>query len=433
MSSRSPNMMTGQGVFAGGDMVPDERTVTVGIGHGKKAARHINGWLRGSPEDLAQERAGDLRQAEHLVLPDAPRTERPARRRPAAGDPEVVQSLDEDNGAVRGSGGLRDVLVRQPRRLPDNAVIARGEGEPLRDRPRLLGRMCVSECPSGAIEMVPEEIRTDPTPRRSTRCWRPAAGLHADRAHGPGGDLLRRDRVRGRPAGRLDRRAGRGSYRLRRSDDGAIFNHNVGPNSWKSHLFPASLKLWKAQRNGNGLQVEEEPAGQGAPYAFIGVRSCDMHAIAVQDKTFVEGPWAPTTRPAARAPSSSPSTAPRPAAPASASRWRPVPRPPSALTSRSPSCSTTTATASWSRSAASGAEVLQEVDTRPSADGDERAADRVLAETAASMGRSLDTTDTRDLLYRNREHPRWDEGRPLPDLRQLHPRLPDLLAAASRT
>ena len=72
----------------------------------------------------------------------------------------------------------------------------------------------------------------------------------------------------------------------------AIFNHNVGPNSWKSHLFPASLKLWKAQRNGNGLQVEEEPAGQGAPYAFIGVRSCDMHAIAVQDKTFVEGPWA---------------------------------------------------------------------------------------------------------------------------------------------
>ena len=56
-----------------------------------------------------------------------------------------------------------------------------------------------------------------------------------------------------------------------------------------------------------------------------------------------------------------------------------------------------------------GAEVLQEVDTRPSADGDERAADRVIAETAASMGRSLDTTDIRDLLYRNREHPRWDE------------------------
>ena len=45
-----PNMMTGhEGIFAGGDMVPDERTVTVGIGHGKKAARHIDGWLRGKP------------------------------------------------------------------------------------------------------------------------------------------------------------------------------------------------------------------------------------------------------------------------------------------------------------------------------------------------------------------------------------------------
>ena len=44
-----PNMMTGDpGIFAGGDMVPSERTVTVAVGHGKKAARHIDAWLRGS-------------------------------------------------------------------------------------------------------------------------------------------------------------------------------------------------------------------------------------------------------------------------------------------------------------------------------------------------------------------------------------------------
>ena len=43
----SPALMTGcPGVFAGGDMVPSERTVTVGVGHGKKAARHIDAWLR---------------------------------------------------------------------------------------------------------------------------------------------------------------------------------------------------------------------------------------------------------------------------------------------------------------------------------------------------------------------------------------------------
>ena len=42
-------MMTGHpGIFAGGDMVPSERTVTVAVGHGKKAARHIDAWLRGA-------------------------------------------------------------------------------------------------------------------------------------------------------------------------------------------------------------------------------------------------------------------------------------------------------------------------------------------------------------------------------------------------
>ena len=42
-------MMTGhRGIFAGGDMVPSERTVTVAVGHGKKAARHIDAWLRGA-------------------------------------------------------------------------------------------------------------------------------------------------------------------------------------------------------------------------------------------------------------------------------------------------------------------------------------------------------------------------------------------------
>ncbi len=66
----APNMMTGHaGIFAGGDMVPSERTVTVAVGHGKKAARHIDAWLRG--DDLragGKARAGELRQAQHLVL-----------------------------------------------------------------------------------------------------------------------------------------------------------------------------------------------------------------------------------------------------------------------------------------------------------------------------------------------------------------------------
>jgi ferredoxin len=56
-----------------------------------------------------------------------------------------------------------------------------------------------------------------------------------------------------------------------------------------------------------------------------------------------------------------------------------------------------------------GADVLAELPSRPAAPGDEEAADRVVEHTAAQMGRTLDTTDIRDMLYRNREHPRWDE------------------------
>ena len=81
----SPSLQTGcPGVFAGGDMVPSERTVTVGVGHGKKAARHIDAWLRSAEAvTRAEARSGELRQAAPLVL----RRQRPpgAARAPARG------------------------------------------------------------------------------------------------------------------------------------------------------------------------------------------------------------------------------------------------------------------------------------------------------------------------------------------------------------
>ena len=72
----SSSMMTGSpGLFAGGDMVPSERTVTIGVGHGKKAARHIDAWLRDSvPTSAPKHDIGDVRQAAPVVL---------RRRRPA--------------------------------------------------------------------------------------------------------------------------------------------------------------------------------------------------------------------------------------------------------------------------------------------------------------------------------------------------------------
>jgi NADPH-dependent glutamate synthase beta subunit-like oxidoreductase len=64
------NMMTGHpGIFAGGDMVPAERNVTVGIGHGKAAAKHIDAWLRGEQYvPPPKHEVASVRQPEHLVL-----------------------------------------------------------------------------------------------------------------------------------------------------------------------------------------------------------------------------------------------------------------------------------------------------------------------------------------------------------------------------
>ena len=75
------------------------------------------------------------------------------------------------------------------------------------------------------------------------------------------------------------------SYRLERRDDEARFGYAVGPHSWKQFLFPPKIRLWQAQRGADGFEIEEEPL-EDAPLALIGVRSCELHAIAIQDKVF---------------------------------------------------------------------------------------------------------------------------------------------------
>ena len=90
------------------------------------------------------------------------------------------------------------------------------------------------------------------------------------------------------PAGWTDVQDG-GSYRLARREDDALFGHNAGPNSWKSFLFPSELRIWTARKAGDGALDVAEDAAPPPRYAFIGARSCDLHAIAVQDRVFMEG------------------------------------------------------------------------------------------------------------------------------------------------
>jgi NADPH-dependent glutamate synthase beta subunit-like oxidoreductase len=162
----SRSMMTGSpGLFAGGDMVPAERTITVGIGHGKKAALNIDSWLRGATSPLGgkHETAGfDLL---HLwYFGDAARS-----RQPELPPDARVTSFDEIIGGLSG----RQAAFEARRCLscgncfecdgclgacPEDAVVKLGVGNRYRfDYDRCTGcGTCFEQCPVHAIEMVAE-------------------------------------------------------------------------------------------------------------------------------------------------------------------------------------------------------------------------------------------------------------------------------------
>ena len=164
-----PDMMSRHpGIFAGGDMVPAERTVTVAIGHGKKAARCIDAWLRGG--QFSRPPRHQLAAFDGLntwYYDDAPRSVQPqleSARRASTFD-EVVGGLDEGTALYEArrclSCGNCFACDNCYGVCPDNAVIKLGDpGEPYRidyDFCKGCG-ICAAECPCGAIEMQPEEI-----------------------------------------------------------------------------------------------------------------------------------------------------------------------------------------------------------------------------------------------------------------------------------
>lgn len=160
------SMMTGRlGVFAGGDMVPAERTVTVATGHGKKAARHIDAYLRGY--DYVKSAPNSLATFDRLntwYYTDADKSRQPyldlARRR--ASFEEVVGGLDKDTALLEARRCLScgncfecDTCYGV---CPDNAIIKLGPGQRYEvnyDYCKGCG-VCAEECPCGAIDMVKE-------------------------------------------------------------------------------------------------------------------------------------------------------------------------------------------------------------------------------------------------------------------------------------
>ena len=78
-----------------------------------------------------------------------------------------------------------------------------------------------------------------------------------------------------------------GGYRLCRRDDTAAFGHSAGPQSWKRFLHPPRERLWSVARTAEGLEFSAN--GEEPPrYAFVGVRPCDLRAIAIQDQVLAQ-------------------------------------------------------------------------------------------------------------------------------------------------
>jgi ferredoxin len=91
------------------------------------------------------------------------------------------------------------------------------------------------------------------------------------------------------PAGWVDRQDG-GTYRLEKVAGAGYFDHVVGPHSLKNFMFPPRETLLESIRK-NGAWQMTPPEIDPTPLAVIGVRSCDLHALAIQDKVFLGGPY----------------------------------------------------------------------------------------------------------------------------------------------
>ncbi len=208
------------------------------------------------------------------------------------------------------------------------------------------------------------------------------------------------------PAGWTDRQEA-GHYRLEKRGDGAWFGYAVGPQSWKKFLHPPVERLWQARLTGGTFVVEQErPA---VKMAFLGVRACELNAMAIQDRVFLGGAHTDAAYADRRRDNFivalncgvaggtcfcvSMGTGPK------AERGFDL-----ALTELLQPHEFLVETGSDR-----GAALLAQIPHRAASPAHHAAAAAAVADAAAHMGRKLDTQGIRELLQANPEHPRWSD------------------------
>jgi len=211
------------------------------------------------------------------------------------------------------------------------------------------------------------------------------------------------------PTGYTDEQDG-GTYRLKKRADQAMFGYVVGPHSWKKFLLPPVMRLWQARREGNGFDVL--PENNDTPrLAFLGVRSCELHAISIQDRVFMRAEYTDPTYQSRRKNlciiaincgqaggtcfCTSMGTGPKVTADFDLALTEVLGRDLHYFVVEV--------------GTQLGSELLQTIPHSEASIEDVQLAEDIVANTAEHMGRSMDTTSIKDLLYRNLDHQRWDD------------------------
>jgi len=212
------------------------------------------------------------------------------------------------------------------------------------------------------------------------------------------------------PAGWTDRQEA-GRYSLERRDDGAFFGYAVGPHSWKRFLHPPAETLWTASRDEDGAIAISLPVDESRKFAFLGVRGCDLHAIAIQDRVLRDGPYPDATYASRRRdafiivvncldPGGTCFCVSMGTGPGVESGFD------LALTELVDGDGHLFLLEAGS---AAGADLVKELPSKPASPAQRDLAARRIGEAADRMGRSLEKEGVKDLLQANLRHPRWDQ------------------------
>lgn len=201
-----------------------------------------------------------------------------------------------------------------------------------------------------------------------------------------------------------------GSYRLRDRSDNAYFGFAASGQPWKRLLFPPRERICTSVEDDGRLAIEPADATPTRPYALVGVRGCDLAALRIHDHVLLDRGFADDRYEQRRASAfivavscgdpvstcfcTSMGTGPHPG-----------PGYDLALTEMLDGDHRFLVEIGTDR----GAAIATRLNSRPAAAGDTASARTVVERAAARITRSLDTTDIRDLLYANAEHPRWDD------------------------